>query len=273
MSEESTDIKEVKSLLNEIYEKALEIKDVLKEKYNSPATRTEEEILTDPDILYYSLFENFWKLFNIISKNIENPLILPWVRIIIEQFSDILWYSQKNEIEKRNIACKYFLCNLGFVGGKEENLSYDNLLNLLESDEEKVKFEALKNKGFPKKEFHKILHKLFPPISENSLPNILEKYFLNLKNNSIKKNQLDMFYRDMSFYHHPSLAINNLEKEFKDKSHIFRCFALISVCGISLIGFSAEKQEYGLGENFIENLNKKLNNLFKNLYLGKVRRN
>jgi len=114
-----------------------------------------------------------------------------------------------------------------------------------------------------------LMHNLFPPISEDRLPEEIKQYFLNMNLNSIKKEQLDLFFRDMSLYHHPSIMINNLEKEFKDKSHVFRCFALISLCGLSLIRFSIDKIQYTPKDISIKELNEKVNELIKKLYLSK----
>jgi hypothetical protein len=258
-------IEETKQILKEIYEEGFNIRDFLKEKYNSFSKKPKEEILTDPNLFYYSLFGDFWKLFKLISKNIENPLIQPWIRVIIEQSCDILWYYQQDE--KREIVARYFLCILGLLGGKQGDLNYDSFLKLI--PKEKNKFEELKVKGYPIKEFHKLMHNLFPPISEDRLPEEIKEYFLNMNLNSIKKEQLDLFFRDMSLYHHPSIMINNLEREFENKSHVFRCFALISLCGLSLIRFSIDKTQYVSKEGFIEELNKKVNELIKKLYYSK----
>ncbi len=263
-----TDIQEIKEALKEIYEKGFDIRDILKEKYNYSSRRSKEEILIDPDIFYYSLFESFWKLFKIIGDNIENPLIQPWIRVIIEQSSDIFWYYQKSEIEKKEIACKYWLCALGFVGGKQGNLNYDNFLYFLEDTNKKNKFLVLKKEGYPSIKIHREWHNLFPSVSESNLPDFIEKYYLTLKGNSIKKLQLEMFFRDMSLYHHPNLIMSKLGKEFEDKSHMFRCFALLSICGMSLIRFSLEEVINIPEPKLIEELNNKINVLFKKLYLG-----
>jgi len=266
-------IYEIKETLNEIYKKGSEIRDILKEKHNHPSMKSKEEILIYPEIFYYSLFESFWKLFKIISDNIENPLIQPWIRVVIEQYSDIFWYSQKSETEKKEIACKYWLCALGFVGGTQGNLNYDGFLSFLGDANEKSKFSLLKSEGYLPKKIHKEWHNLFAPVNENSLPNFMEKYFLNLKGNSIKRSQLDRFYRDMSLYHHPNIIIDSLEREFNDKSHIFRCFTLMSVCAINLIKFSAEEIIKKPKINFPEDFYKKIDELIKRAYGGRKNEN
>ena len=75
-----------------------------------------------------------------------------------------------------------------------------------------------------------------------------------------------MFFRDMSLYHHPNIIINNLDREFNDKSHIFRCFASLSICGLSLLRFSAEKSIDKAKQEFIINLNKQVNELIIKLH-------
>lgn len=276
-------IQEVKDALEEIYKKGFEIRDILKEKYNNPTiifsnfrtvngiflprSYTDAKLSVNPDIFYFLLFENFWKLFKIISDNIENPLVQPWIRIIIEQSSDIFLYSEKKEIEKKEIACKYWLCVLGSLGGKQGNLDYDNFLDFLEDGDEKSKFTGLKKKGYPKKEFHRISHELFHSVSENNLPQSIEKYFLNLKGNFISKSQLCDLYRDMSLYHHPNIIMNKLGEEFDDKFHIFRCFTLISVCGISLIKSSTEEIIKEPERDLNEEFNKKINELIKRAFV------
>jgi hypothetical protein len=264
MGVEKEDItQELEETLKEIYESGFEIRDILKEKYNYPSINPVSEILVNPNLFYFSLFESFWELFKIISSNIESPLVQPWIRVIIEQSSDIFWYSKEMDESKKEIACEYWLCALGFLGGKQGNLDYNDFLDILNNHKKKSKFLELKNNGYPKKEFHKIWHNLFPPINENRLPDIIEKYYLTLKGNSIKKLQLEMFFRDMSLYHHPNLIMNNLEKEFKDKSHMFRCFALLSICGMSLIRCSIEKKFCKIEKKKIKELNKKINSLFQ----------
>lgn len=265
MSEDKTN--EVKEVLKEIYEEGFKIKEILKKESNYISKRPKEEILIDPKIFYYSLFESFWKLFKLVSNNIENPLIQPWTRIILEHSLDIFSYYQKNEIEKKQIACKYWLCSLGFVGGKRGNLNYDNFLRLMDNPKEQNNFSEIKKEGYPIKKIHNIWYHLFPKINENELPNLVEKYFLTIKGNSIKKSQLEMFFKDMSLYHHPNIVLDKLESEFNDKSHIFRGFALISMCGISLIRFSYENNLYKGDKDSIEKLNDKINKLFSDLYL------
>ncbi len=261
-------LKEINETLKKIYEKGFEIRDILKEKHNHSSGRPVEEVLIDPELFYYSLFESFWKLFESLSCNIENPLIQPWIRIIIEQSSDIFLYSKKSENEKKEIACKYWLCALGFVGGKQGNLNYDNFLNFLDNQKAKPKFIKLKENGYSIKEIHKLWHELFSPINENSLPSLIEEYFINLKGNFINKSQLDLFYRDMSLYHHPNiLIINNLETELINKSHIFRCFTLMSACAISLIKFSVKEIIKKPEIDFSEDFYRKINELIKKLYL------
>lgn len=257
--------KEIKEVLKEINEKGFEIRDILKEQHKSSFRRPVEELLVDPDLFYYSLFESFWKLFRIINENIENPLVQPWIRVIVELSSDIFWYSKKSEIEKKEIACEYWLCAIGLVGGKQGSLNYETFLSILEDTNEKNKFLTLKNEGYPPDKIHKTWHKLFPTVNE-TLPSFMEEYFVNLNGNYIKRSQLNQLFRDMSLYHHPNIIMGDLEREFKDKSHIFRCFALISVCAMSLIKFSAKGIIKKPEINFSEEFDKKINELIKGSY-------
>jgi hypothetical protein len=255
-------IKEAKETLKEIYEEGFRIRDIWKEKYNgTPSGKSINEIMINPDLFQYSLFENFWKLFKIISDNIETPLVLPWIRLIIEQESDIFdYYSKKNDEKKKELACKYWLCVLGFLGGKEGNLDYSDFLELIQNRTDKQKFLELKEKGYPSKNFHIRWNDLFEPVSEDKIPDSIERYLLNMNGNPIKKIQVDRFYKDMSLYHHPNLTITpKVEKEFEDKSHLFRCFALISFFGISLIKFSTEEILKNPDEEFMKGINKKVN--------------
>ena len=70
MNQNKNSSEEIKEILKEIYEKGFEVRDIIKEKYNYSSIRSKEEILIDPDLFYYSLFESFWKLFKILSDNI-----------------------------------------------------------------------------------------------------------------------------------------------------------------------------------------------------------
>jgi hypothetical protein len=255
-------VQEVKEVLKEIYEVGFEITESLKKQYNLLSSRPTEEILIGSELFSYSLFELFWRLFKRVSENIENPLTQTWIRIIIEQASDFIWCSKN---KNNDVVCKYWLCCLGFVGGKQRNLEYDKFLELLQNPKTKFRFLKLKNDGYPVKKIHKEFHNLFPAISEDCLPSFIEKYFLNTRGNSINKKQLDMFYRNMSFYHHPSILMNKIDYEFEDKSHLFRCFTLISFCGMGLIKYSTEKLLKDSEDSF-DNLNKKISNLIKKLY-------
>jgi hypothetical protein len=257
-------IEEIKGVLNEVCEKGFKIRNILKEKYNHPSEKSQEEILINPDVFQYSLFESFWNLFKIVSDNIENPLILPWVRVIIEQTTNLFWYSQKTETEKRNIACKYWLCTLGFVGGKQGNLTYEGFLNYLD-DNEKNEFSALKNEGYPPIKIHTNWYNLLAHVNNKSLI-FIEKHFIMLNGESIKASQLIHFYKDMSLYHHPNLIMNNLENEFINKSHIFRCLSLMSICALSLIKFYLEELVKRPEMNFSEEFYRKLNELLMGLH-------
>lgn len=252
-------IEEIKDLLQEISEKGIETVNILKEKHKTPTTiysnfrsingiflprgYADAKMLIKPDLFNILLFENFWHLFKIVKDNIENPLVQPWIRVIIEQFSDIFYYSQKSEIEKKEIACKYWLCALGFIGGKQGNLKYEDFLESLDNKRDKVEFLKIKEKGYPIEKIHQKWYKLFGLITnKETIPDIIENYLLNIKGNSIKKEQLIIFYRDMSLYHHPNIIIKEtLQRDFNNKSHIFRCFTLISIFGLGMIKFSVEK--------------------------------
>jgi len=256
-------IQEVKEALSGIYEKGFEIRDILKNKYNYQSGRPVEEILTDHDLFFYSLFESFWKLFKMVSNDIENCLVQPWIRVLLEQSYDI-FYLQGSE--NKEVASKYWLCALGFVGGEQGNLNYDNFLNFLDDSKKKSKFFELKEKGYLAKDVHRLWHKLFPDMSEDNMPKFIEGAFINVKGNPIGKSQLDLFYRDMSLYHHPNIIMENLEREFKDKSHIFRCFSLISMCGMSVIKFLTNKVIKQPEKNFDEKFYRKVNELINKLH-------
>lgn len=266
-------IQEVKEALSELFLEGDKILETIKKEGEShsfdPSFKTLEKLFIEEESFTLFLFESFWKLFKIIKENIENPIVQPWIRVILEQSSDMIWYLDKNERDKEKIACKYWLCTLGFLGGKHSNLNYDNFLNLLINSNELEKFSKLKEESYPVKKIHKIWHDLFPSISEENMPDFIKNYYLTLKGNSIKKSQIDIFFRHMSLYHHPNLIINNLEKEDRDKSHIFRCFALLSICGLAIIKFSNERKIYSIKKETIEELNKKVNNLFQKF--GKIR--
>ena len=255
-------IQEVKKLLSKIHEKGFEIANIIKQKNNYISTKPKEEILIDPELFSYYLFDLFWKLFKRVSENIENPLVQPWIRIVIEQASDFIWCSKNKD---NDIACKYWLCHIGFVGGKQKDLEYDNFLELLLNQKTKAKFLTLKDEGYPKKKIHDEIHNLFPAINEKNLPSFIERYFLNVRGDFIKKEKLDMLYRDMSFYHHPSLLMNKIDYEFEDKSHLFRCFILISLCGMSLIKYASDEIIKNSGNSF-DDLTESVNSLIKGLY-------
>jgi hypothetical protein len=266
-------IEKSQEVLNEIYRAGQKITNILKERNNKFSNRPVEQILTEPDLFFYYLFEGFWKLFKTLSENIENPLVQPWVRVTIEQSADIVYYNHLRENEKKDLAIKYFLCSIGFVGGKMGNLDYQKFLDIMDESSGKNNFSKLKEDNYPHEKIHKIWHELFPNINENNLPEFIEKYFLTFKGNSIKKSQLDGFFRDMSLYHHPSIALNNLEKEFAEKSHLFRCFALISISGLSLIRFAEEELVNDQKLNLSEGLNNKIFEMFKQLFMVKANEN
>ena len=160
-------ILELKGVLREIYLKGFEIQDLLKEKYRRPLPlesaslsrrRIEAEIMINPDLFHLSLFDSFWKIFKSVSDYIENPLMQPWLRVIIEQTSDIFFYYELDESKKKEVACKYWLCTLGLLGGKNGNLDYDGFLELLDDPSARSEFSGLKSQGYPMEKFHKIQH-------------------------------------------------------------------------------------------------------------------
>ena len=266
-------IQEVKKALNEICKRGFKIADILKKRNKEIEDRANSglisinELFADTNIFYYSLFESFWKLFRQVSEDIENPLIQPWIRVFIEQSCDIFLYSEKNEDEKKQITYKYWLCALGFSKEKVRNLDYDFFMNLLKDSTQKQKFLDLKTKGFPSKEFNKTWHELFSAITEDNLPKRIEKYFLNMHDKFLTKEQISNFWGDMSLYHHPNiLTINSLVIERGDKSHIFRCFSLMTLCARSLIHLFTKEIIKMPEEDFTEEFNKKINNLIEELH-------
>jgi len=259
MREKNQIIKEAREALKMIYEKGIYIQSLLRKRYNSltystksgyryidglllPLNYADAKLLIAPEIFSTLFIEKFWQLFKIIQGNLENPLIQPWVRLIIEYTCDIIWYFKQQEFKKKEVACKFWLCTLGLIGGRLKHLNYDEFLNFLEKEKNKLHFSNLKREGYPPSKFHKEWHNLFPAISKENLPNFIEDYLKNLKDISIKREAIEDFYKWFSIYHHPNiLVVTNLEKEIKDKSHIFRCFIIISCCGVSLIEFLSNK--------------------------------
>lgn len=272
-------ILELKDVLREIYLKGFEIQDLLKEKYSRPLPpesvslsrrKIEAEIMVKPELFHFSLFDSFWKMFKSVSDCIENPLIQPWLRVIIEQTSDIFCYYEFKEGKKKEIACKHWLCVLGILGGKNGNLDYEEILKLLDSPSEKSKFSNLKLQGYPIKEFHKQQHFLFPSVNEENLPSSVYNRFKNIQGNPVAISKIEQFCRDMSLYHHPTIIIpGQIEVETKDKSHLFRSFALIQMCGLSLIEFLISEILEDLSKKLDENFFKKLRGTFEKI--GKLR--
>lgn len=268
-------ILELKDVLREIYLKGFEIQDLLKEKYGRPlplestslSRRTiEAEIMVKPDLFYFSLFDSFWKMFKSVSDCIENPLMQPWLRVIIEQTSDIFCYYELEEGKKKEVACKHWLCVLGLLGGRNGNLDYDELLELLDDPSVKSEFLDLKLQGYPMGKFHKIQHFIFPSVNEANLPESVYNRFKNSQGNPVAISNIERFCRDMSLYHHPTIIIpGQIEIELNDKSHLFRSFALMQMCGVSLIEFLTseilEDPSKGLDKNF----NQKLKEAFEKI--------
>jgi hypothetical protein len=254
-------IEEGKLVLEEIYKIGFDIATKLKERNKafqySEGSKSLEEVSVDSNHFYFFMFDSYWQLFKIVSRNLENPLIQPWVRIVMEYTVDIFSYSQKSDEEKKKIATKYFLYNLGLLGGDYANLGYDKLLEFLGDSTEKSNFVELKKEGFPEYKILPKLHYVFDSPSKDKMPEFIEKHFLTFNGNPIKRKNLDVFLKEMSLYNHPSIVLNGLEIEFMTRSHIFKCFALISLFGMALIRFSYD------GE--IDRLNNKINKLITNL--------
>ena len=71
-------------------------------------------------------------------------------------------------------------------------------------------------------------------------------------------------------YHHPTIIIpGQLEVEMKDQSHLFRSFALMQMCGLSLIEFLTSEILRDPSKKLDENFFKKLNGTFEKI--GKLR--
>lgn len=266
---------ELKDVLKEIYLKGFEIQNLLKEKYGSPlppesislSRRTiEAEIMVKPDLFQFSLFDSFWRMFKSVSDCIENPLMQPWLRVIIEQTSDIFCYYEFDEDKKKEIACKHWLCVLGLLGGKNGNLDYDEFLKLLEDPSEKSKFLNLKLQGYPIKEFHRMQQSLFPSVNEANLPESVYNRFKNPQGNSVAISHIEGFCRDMSLYHHPTIIIpGQIEVELNDKSHLFRSFTLIQMCGLSLIEFLTSEILGDPSKRLGESFNQKQKEIFEKI--------
>src|SRR3989338_3749301 len=272
MSEELNN--RIKFFLNKISEEGGKSLEVFKNKENSNSfirgkNTLEELFIKESSFLIFQL-ESFWSLFKIVIKNLDNPIIQPWIRVIIEQSSDIIFYLDKPGDEKKNLACKYWLCTLGFLGGNHSGMNYDNFVNLLNDSTEKNKFIEIKEEGYSFKRIHSIWYKIFPSLTEeDKIPSFIEEYFLTIKGNNIQIIQLERFFRDMSLYHHPNLIMNNLEREEKDKSHIFRCFALTSLCGLALLKYLNKKEINKIEGELFESLKEEQTKLYQEI--GKVR--
>ena len=262
-------IREMSEILEIIYSEGKTILENYKNENNSTFVSKGEIVLEELFVKDSSFkifqMESFWKLFRETKKNIENPIVQPWIRVIIEQASDIIWYLGKEENKRKIIACKYWLCTLGFLGGEYANMKYDKFLELLDNPDEKTNFSQLKEKGYPIKKIHKIWHNLFPAINEENMPQEIINYFLTIKGNSIDKSKIEMFFRDMSLYHHPNLIMDQLERESEDKSHVFRCFALVSLSGLAIIKSYKEKNISETEEEFFQSLNNKMIEVYKKI--------
>ena len=270
--EEKT-IYEVKKILTEINEMGFEIVSILKENNKSIENKANiglisaNELFANTKVFSYLLFESFWKLSKQIVENIENPLIQPWLRVYIEKSCDIFLYFEKSESEREQVVYKYWLCAIGFSKEENRTLNYDFFMNLLKDSTQKQKFLDLKTKGFPSKEFNKTWHELFSAITEDNLPKCIEKYFLNMHDKLLTKEQISNFWGDMSLYHHPNiLTINSIEIEKMDKSHLYRCFALMVLCARSLIYFFTKEIIKMPEKDFTNEFIKKINNLTNELH-------
>jgi len=265
-------INEIKEVLNKIYEKGFEITNVLKknnksilEKANSGKI-TPNELFADTDIFYYSLFESFWKLFKQVSEDIENPLIQPWVRVFIEQACDIFLYNEKSKEEKEQLTYLYWACAIGFSKNVTKYLNYDFFINLIKNQDKKQKFLDLKKDNFPSEFYNRIWHELFSAINKSNLPNTIEKYFFNLDDKNLTKEQIANFFGDMSLYHHPNIiTINSLNMEKENKSHLFRCFALMYLSSKSLIRFFANEIIQEPDKILSEDIENKIKKIIKRL--------
>ena len=263
---------EIKEILREIYEKGFEITSILKENNKVTLDKANageisvNELFADTNVFYYSLFESFWKLFKQVSENIENPLVQPWIRVFIEQSCDIFLYNEKTKEEKEQTTYLYWSCALGFSKNTTKNLDYNFFINLIKDADKKQKFLELKKDNFPSEFYSKTWHELFSAITKSNLPNNIEKYFFNLGGKTLTKEQISNFFGDMSLYHHPNiLTINSLNLEKEDKSHLFRCFALMYLSSKSLIRFFANDVIKEPSKVLSKDVENRVNNLIKNL--------
>jgi hypothetical protein len=269
---QQTQMDEIKEILKEIYERGFDITIILKEQNKTILDKansgkiTPNELFADTNVFYYSLFESYWKLFKQVSENIENPLLQPWVRVFIEQACDIFLYNEKSPDEKEQLTYLYWSCAIGFSKNVTKDLNYDFFINLIKDPDKKQKFLDLKKDNFPSEFYNKTWHELFSAINKSNLPNAIEKYFFNLEDKSLTKEQIANFFGDMSLYHHPNiLTINSLTLEKEDKSHLFRCFALMYLSSKSLIRFFAKDIIQEPNKILSEDIENKVKNIIKSL--------
>lgn len=265
-------INEIKKVLGEICERGFEITGILKEKNKlildkaNSGKISPNKLFSDIDVFYYSLFESFWKLFKQVSENIENPLIQPWMRVFIEHSCDLFLYNQKTDEEKEQITYLYWSCALGFSKNTAKDLDYDFFINLIKDRTKKQKFLDLKKDNFPSEFYNRTWHELFPAITKCNLPSEIEKYFFNLDGKNLTKKQISDFFGDMSLYHHPNiLTINSLNMEKGDRSHLFRCFALMYISSKNLIRFFANEIIKIPEKDMSKDFTSRANQLFKEL--------
>lgn len=234
-----------------------------------PARKADAKMITDPDNFMVLLLEEYWQFYKITVNNIKNPIVQFLIRPLLEfTYSMVIWYGLKNESKKKEIAVKYWLCNVGlFSRQRIREISYDDLIEELSPDERAI-YENVQKKTIKEKmkEFHRMLYNLFPRLHEDNLPKELEIFTKNAFEKEIKREGIEIFFQWFSLFVHPNLfLLKGLPEEQDTQSHIFRSATILMLCGSNVLDFVSKKILKRNKDREINEIKKEIRNLYSQL--------
>ncbi|MBT5016096.1 hypothetical protein HN748_00940 [Candidatus Peregrinibacteria bacterium] len=248
------DVNEVKSFLQKIHEIGEKQLESLKKEEHEPILEHKnfikkdivwlpEETLVDWKILRYFFMDNFWKLFEMISNDLSNPLSQFAIRSLLEVFTNrILNLYLMEDQFKRDIATKYYLLKYAHTlqRGQQGYIlkKYKSLNNQLIDDKEREKFEKIADNGF--KTDRNECKSLFKE-NDQVIKRKKEKYLHPIYSFSSKENdnkeRIKLIHSDLSEYIHGNMFL--LMDMFKDReSHLKRSSYLLMFLGIRMLEFT-----------------------------------
>jgi len=265
-------LQKINTILITINEQGIEQKTLCEEQlYPKKNIRTVMSF-NDPNYLLYSFLTSFWDLYNILIKNLDNPIfVFILLRIFVETaYGKIIYFINLSSDEKRRVTSEYLICRLAppYIIREKEKITSDNICKIYQDGvyQNFVKqlggeqlFNTLVHETDPLEYANKHLRQhVFPPPTFKTIENNLLTIF---KSNDIDKIRTQ--YKYLSIWLHDPLFVTNATLE--DKEYLFLAIPIIlatSLCVLQFIDNKILKKDYN---QILVNLEKNVNNILEEL--------